>query len=276
MKEQLISKEMIRGLHPVFRKPYGDTLIKLVSKIAGVHKANDIYDGSKHLTGVDFINDLLDKQSITRIYKNIEILDSFRDQPFIITSNHPYGHIDGLIEIAGIAGVRKDYKVMVNWILMLIDTIEDHFIGVNPFPKDNKMSGAKSSVGGIKQCLEHLKDGHPLGLFPAGGISLPNIRGNVVDREWQEAPLKLIKKARVPVVPVHISGANSLTYQLLGYMGWQVRTTYLIHELANKKGKTITVSFGTPVSVDEQDKFKTTKELGEFLKSRTYQLKNTQ
>jgi putative hemolysin len=272
MKEKLISKDMIRGLHPVFRSRFGNAIIKTLFKVTGINKVNGIYDASKHLTGLDFVDDMLDKLGIIRKYENYEVLDSLGEAPFITVSNHPYGHIDGIIAISTVAAKRRDYKVMVNWMLMQIDTMEEHFIGVNPYSKDNKMSGVKSSVGGVKQCLEHLKNGHPLGLFPAGGVSSPHL-DRTEDREWQPTVLRLIKKAKVPVIPMYISGNNSWFYRFLGFIDWRIRTVRLLHEVTNKKGKTVYVRFGKPVSVEEQAQFDDIKEFGEYLKARTYAMK---
>jgi len=272
MKEKLISKDMIRGLHPIFRGRFGNAIIKFLFKVTGVNKVNAIYDASKHLTGLEFVNDMLDKLQIIRKYENYEVLDNFKEGSFITVSNHPYGHIDGIIAISTVAEKRRDYKMMVNWMLMQIDTMEEHFIGVNPYSKDNKMSGVKSSVGGVKQCLEHIRSGHPLGLFPAGGVSSPHL-DRTEDREWQEPVLKLIKKAKVPVIPMFISGNNSWFYRFLGFIDWRIRTVRLLHEVTNKKGRTIYVRFGEPISVEEQSKFDDIKEYGEFLKEKTYAMK---
>ncbi|MFV0536478.1 MAG: lysophospholipid acyltransferase family protein [Dysgonomonas sp.] len=272
MKEKLISKDMIRGVHPIFRGRYGNTIIKILFKVTGLNKVNAIYDASKHLTGLEFVNDMLDKLRIIRKYENYEVLDNFKEGPFITVSNHPYGHVDGIMAISAVAGKRKDYKMMVNWMLMQIDTMEEHFIGVNPYSKDNKMSTVKSSVGGVKQCLGHLKDGHPLGLFPAGGVSSPHL-DRTEDREWQEPVLKLIKKAKVPVIPMFISGNNSWFYRFLGFIDWRIRTVRLLHEVTNKKGKTVYIRFGKPITVEEQAKYEDIKEFGEFLKAQTYAMK---
>ncbi|GAB6009155.1 lysophospholipid acyltransferase family protein [Dysgonomonas reticulitermitis] len=272
MKEKLISKDMIRGVHPIFRGRFGDAIIKVLFKVTGINKVNAVYDASKHLTGLEFVNDMLDKLGIIRKYENYEVLDNFKEGPFITVSNHPYGHIDGIIAISTVAGKRRDYKMMVNWMLMQIDTMEEHFIGVNPYSKDNKMSEVKSSVGGVKQCLGHLKEGHPLGLFPAGGVSSPHL-DRTEDREWQEPVLKLIKKAKVPVIPMFISGNNSWFYRFLGFIDWRIRTVRLLHEVTNKKGKTIYIRFGKPITVEEQSKYEDIKEFGEFLKAQTYAMK---
>jgi len=272
MKEKLVSKELVRGIRPIFRGRFGNILLKIVFSVSGLNKVNAVYDASKHLTGQAFVNHMLDNLGIIRKYENYEVLDSFKKGPFITVSNHPYGHIDGIIEISAISNIRKDYKMMVNWVLMQIDTMEEFFIGVNPFPKGNKMADVKSSVGGVKQCFDHLQNGHPLGFFPAGGISVPHLRGSE-DREWQPTVLRQIKKAKVPVIPIFISGDNSWFYRFLGFIDWRIRTIRLMHEVTNKKGKTITVRFGEPISVEEQNKYTNIKEFGEFLKSRTYAMK---
>ncbi|MBB4036411.1 putative hemolysin [Dysgonomonas hofstadii] len=272
MKEKLISKDMIRSLHPIFRGRFGNALIKFLFSFTGINKVNMVYDDSKHLTGTEFEKDLLDKRGIIRKTENLEVLDQFKEGAFITVSNHPYGHIDGIIELSIVSSKRPDYKMMVNWMLSQIDTMEEHFIGVNPYSKDNKMSEAKSSLGGVKMSLEHLKNGHPLGLFPAGGVSSPHLT-KTEDREWQPTVLKLIKKAKVPIIPMFISGNNSWFYRFLGFIDWRIRTVRLLHEVTNKKGKTITVRFGQPISVEEQSKYTDIKEFGAFLKAQTYAMK---
>lgn len=272
MKEKLISDEMIRKVHPVFRGRFGNILTKLVLKLSGLNKVNAVYDGSKQYTGVEFTTDLLDKLEITRNVENIEVLKQFEGKPFITVSNHPYGHIDGIMVADLVGRQRSDFKIMVNWVLMQIDTMEEFFIGVNPFPGDGKLANAKSSVGGVKESISHLKGGHPLGFFPAGGISLPNITGDVVDNVWQSSVIRIIKKARVPVIPIYISGKNSFWFQLLGHISWKVRTARLLHEVTSKRGKTITIRFGEPIWPEDQDKYSDMNEFGEYLKSKTYEL----
>jgi len=271
MKEILINQDEIRGMHRVLRGRFGNVLVKMIFNISGMNKINEIYDASKHQTGVGFVTDLLDRQGIIRIAENQEILDSFQNQAFITVSNHPFGHIDGIMTISIVAAKRKDFRIMVNWMLSRIDTMEENFIGVNPYNKDSKMANMKSSIGGMKQCLEHLKEGHPLGFFPAGGVSTSHLT-YTQDREWQIPVLKLIKKAKVPIIPMYISGTNSWFYRFLGFINWRVRMIRLFHEVTNKKGKKIYIRFGQPISVEEQSQFSDIQAFGEFLKAKTYAL----
>lgn len=272
MKEKLIDKNEIKKLHPILRGKFGNNIMNALFSLFGVNKVNQIYDNSKHLTGLEFVDDMLDKLQINRVVENYEVLDNFKDTPFITVSNHPYGHVDGIIAISVIANKRRDYKVMVNWMLNQIDTMAEHFIGVNPYSKDSKMSAAKSSIGGVKQCLEHIRAGHPLGLFPAGGVSSNHLT-RTEDREWQTPVLKLIQKAKVPIIPMFISGNNSWIYRTLGFINWRIRTGRLLHEVTNKRGKTIYIRLGEPISVEKQAEFKDTETFGEYLKAQTYALK---
>ena len=273
MKDKLISLEDIRKVHPIFRKKQGDFLAKKALQISGLNNVNKVYDHSKHLRGIDFCKHLLDDLQIKRIVRNEEILEKYKDQPFIAVSNHAYGHVDGIANIELLGTYQPNFKMMVNFILGMIDTMEDHFITVNPYDPDvfNKVS----SLNGIKECISHLRDGKPLGLFPAGAIS--NLERNngkwvIEDREWQTSVLKLIKFGKVPVIPIHISGGNSSFFYLLGLIDWRLRNLRLGHELYNKKGHEMIFTVGEPISLKEQAKYSDLDSFGRFLRTKTYEL----
>ncbi len=273
MKKILVSHDDLRRLHPIFHGKYGDMLIDLGMKIAALNVPNEIYDRSKHLTGPAFCRDVLDKLDIKRTLRNAEVLDSVGNQPFITVSNHPYGHIDGIAVIEALGSRFPDFRMMVNFFLGLIDTLEENFIKVNPMKDSVKKS---VSYAGIRESIAHIRQGHPLGLFPAGAVSNLYMRkGGLVieDRDWQPAALKIIRKVKVPVIPLHISGHNSLLFYLSRILGWRVRNLRLCHELYNKKGNEMVLTFGTPILPDEISRFgDNTLELGRYLKGKTYAL----
>lgn len=242
-------------------------------KIFGFDKVNRVYDTGKYKTGTDIEDAMIDELGIIRKVHHVEVLKQFEGQPFITVSNHPYGHIDGIMLIGEIAKIRPDYKVMVNWMLNMVDTMQDHFIGVNPYSREFVN---RSSLSGIKKCLAHLDANHPLGFFPAGAVS-KNIGGNKVkDRDWQESVIKLIQKANVPVVPAYFSGQNSWFFNFLDRIDWRIKTIRLCHELDNKKGKTIHLVLGEPVMPETLRQYSgNIRQLGEFLKEETYKLSNT-
>ncbi len=272
MKEQLISDEDIRELHPVFTKKNGDSYIKISRMLTGIDKACEVYDNSKHLTGVEFTTDLLNKLGIERNVINGEILEEFKDKPFITVSNHPNGHVDGIALIETIASRVDNFKVMVNFILGFVDTMEENFIKVNPYKDSEKKV---ISLSGIKESIEHIKSGYPLGFFPAGSVSRLKLRKgkfDIIDRDWQESVVKLIKKSKVPVIPVHIDFRNSYPFYATRFIHWILQTIALCHELKNKDGKTMTITIGEPIMPEEINKYKKSNELGLFLKEKTYSL----
>lgn len=273
MKDTLISREELRSLHPAFRGKYGDKLIALGIKIAALDVPNEIYNRSKHFSGPAFCKDVLDKLEITRTVRNAEIFDEFKNRPFITVSNHPYGHIDGIAAIETVGSRIRSYKMMVNVILGLVDTMAENFITVNPMKYGDKHS---ITFAGIKESIAHVKDGHPLGFFAAGAVSnLIFKRGRIVieDREWQPAVMKIIQKVKVPVIPMHISGHNSLPFYLSRIFGYQARTLRLCHELYNKKGKEMVITFGEPIIPDTIQSFKDDiTGLAQYLKGKTYAL----
>jgi putative hemolysin len=273
MKDKLITLEDIRKVHPLFRGKYGDFFAKKGLRVSGLENVNSVYDHSKHLTGIEFCTNLLDEIGLKRIVRNAEILEKYKDQPFITVSNHAYGHVDGIANIELIGSYQPNFKMMVNFILGMVDTMSDHFITVNPYDPD--VFDKVSSLSGIKECIAHLRQGNPLGLFPAGAIS-NLIRSNgkwvIEDREWQPSVIKLIKFAKVPIIPIHISGRNSSLFYMLGLIDWRLRNLRLGHELYNKKGKEMIFTVGEPIALSEQKKYSDLELFGQFLKTKTYEL----
>lgn len=269
MKEKLIDIETLQRVSPIFKKPYGSLLAKLAMKFCGFDKVNRVYDSGKYKTGTDIEDAMIDGLGVTRKVHNIDILKQFDGKPFITVSNHPYGHIDGIMLIGEVAKIRPDYRVMVNWMLNMVDIMQDHFIGVNPYDQDTVN---RSSLLGVKKCMAQLKANHPVGFFPAGAVSKNIGRNRVKDRDWQDSVIKLIRKANVPVIPAYFSGQNSYFFNLLDIIDWRVRTLRLCHELDTKKGKTVHLVFGEPIMPETQKQFTDILQLGEFLKESTYQL----
>ena len=266
MKDKLISKELLQSISPILAKPL---IINCVMKIGGFDKVNRVYDSAKYKSGTDIEDAMIDGLGITRKVHNIDVLKQFDAKPFITVSNHPYGHVDGIMLIGEVAKIRPDFKVMVNWMLGQVDVMQDHFIGVNPYSAD---ISTKSSLSGVKECIMHLRENHPLGFFPAGAISKTVGFNKVKDKEWQESVLKLIQKAKVPIIPAYFSGQNSRFFNFLDRIDWRVRNARLCHELDTKKGKIIHLVFGEPIFPEKQKEFTDTKAFGEFLQERTYAL----
>src|SRR5699024_7902023 len=101
-------------------------------------------------------------------------------------------------------------------------------MAVNPF---ESRKDVKSNISGFREALSHIREGKPLGIFPAGEVSTKKEGRLLVDRPWEETAMKLIKKAEVPVVPVYFHSKNSKTFYRLAKISDTLRTAKLPSEM---------------------------------------------
>lgn len=224
--------------------------------------------------GLPFVNSLIKDFDIKLKVDNEEVLASFpQGTPFITVSNHPFGALDGITLIHLVGKYHPDYKVMVNMFLNYITAMRPCFIAVDALASDNPDKRAVS-MRGMKEAIRQVRAGHPIGFFPAGAVSKVNGRLRLEDRHWQPSIMKLIEQLNVPVVPIFFHGRNSLWFNILGMIDWRLRTLRLPAEVFRKCHKTLHISVGQPISVDEQKQHRgSVEEFAQFLKSRTYDLR---
>lgn len=248
-------------------------LVETVMKLLSIDKVNGIHSRNCDTPGPEFCERVLRELRIDLRIDNEEILDRFPTGPFITVSNHSFGALDGIALIAMIGERRPEFKVMVNMILKRITAMSPNFIAVDALSSDDPAKRAVS-MAGIKEAIDQVKSGRPMGFFPAGAVSKINRHGWLEDREWQPTIGRLIAKLKVPVVPIFFHGGNSAWFNFLGLVSWQLRTLRLPAEVFNKKGSTMHISVGEPIDVEQQRLHSATpEELCAFLKEQTYAMR---
>lgn len=249
---------------------------KLVNRLLHflqVDEVNAVHGRYCDTPGPEFVKRmLLDDFRIKLRIDNEQELDHLPEGAFITVSNHPFGALDGITLIYLISQRRPQYKVMVNMILNKITAMRPNFIAVDAWAS-NDPKKRQVSVNGIRQALRQLKEGQPVGFFPAGAMSKTDWRGRLKDRPWQPSVLEIIKRAKVPVIPIFFHGTNSWWFNILGHICWPARSLRLPAEVFRKRGKTLHVSIGEPVSVEDQARFANAEELGAYLRGKTYDLR---
>lgn len=266
----LLTYTNLEQISPLFKGKSGHILANCLMKLFAVDKVCELYDNNEEYLGVDFAHHILQDIGVNYTVIGSEILEELPKGAFITISNHPYGSIDGIMLIDLIGRYRPDFKVLVNQFLGYIKRLEPNFIKVVPTGKQ-KEGIKKESLRGIMQSLKHLQAGAPLGLFPSGAVSDLSIKdGCIRDREWQMSAIQLIKKSRVPVVPIRFRDRNSMFYYLLGLIDWRLRVTRLPREVFNKRNKTTRVEILPIITVEEQDKYSNIEEFRTFLRSKIY------
>ena len=278
-EEQLPIKRNVLDYDDVCKvAPFFKGKEKLVNRLfhwLAVDKTNDYHSRNMHLSGPDFSHKMFEELDAPMTIRNEEVLSSIPDGPFITVSNHPYGALDGMALIDIVGHHRPDFKVMVNMILNHIGALRPNFIAVDALASNDPTKRAVS-VKGITDAMRHVKQGHPLGFFPAGAVSKLTWGLRIEDREWQPSVLRIIQKLKVPVIPIYFHGHNSWKFTLLGMIDWRLRTLRLPTEVFNKKGYNFRVSIGDIITPETLAQYSTPEELGAFLKQETYKMKKWQ
>lgn len=268
----LLPVEQIEQMAPVFKGKIGNAAAATLRKVLSIKTLSDIYDTIEDHKGADFAGILLEKLGLNYLLGGSSRLQNLPNGSFITISNHPYGGLDGVILIDLIGHLRSGFKVMVTEFLSLVESLRPSLIVVNPKNNLNKGITAKN-IQGVREVLERLHDGKPVGFFPSGAVSDLSLREmKIRDREWQEAVLRLIQKAKVPIIPVRFFDHNSLWFYNLGLIDWRVRLLQLPHELVNKRHRRIRIGVGETISVEEQLKHQDIKDFGDFLRGSVYDM----
>ncbi|MGB7841363.1 MAG: lysophospholipid acyltransferase family protein [Salinimicrobium sp.] len=232
---------------------------------------NKEYEKRKNLSATRFIDSILNAFEIDFEIPEEDLKRIPKTGAFITISNHPLGGIDGMILMKLLLAQREDFKVIANFLLERIEPLHPYIMPVNPFEEHKE---AQSSLKGIKDAILHLHDGHPLGIFPAGEVSTKREKRRIVDKPWDPAAMKLIQKAKVPVIPIYFHAKNSTFFYRLASLSDVLRTAKLPSEMLSQKKRKIRVRIGNPVSVNDIEGLPTTEALTAFLRRKTYMLAN--
>ena len=257
-----------------FSKAVGTDKLKInkvnnyLLKLLKLNEINNLYSSQYNENGITFINQLLNEINVNIKFDEQELKNIPSDGAFISISNHPFGAVDGLILLKLLLERRADAKIIGNFLLTQIEPLAPHVFPVNPFGNTVK----KSSLTGIKLGMEHLSNGMPVGIFPAGEVSTIQNYKTIADKEWKPSMIKFIRKSNVPVVPIYFHGSNSIAFHLLGLINPALRTLKLPSELTNKRNKTIEIRIGKPIHPSESLDMMTTTQYGKYIRAKTYAL----
>ncbi|MDG1660365.1 MAG: lysophospholipid acyltransferase family protein [Winogradskyella sp.] len=241
----------------------------ILMKVLKISSLNRVYNRNNHLTDLEFLDGLLGDFQIKFEIPEEDLKRLPKEGPYITVSNHPLGGIDGILLLKLMIEQRSDFKIIANFLLHRIEPLKPYIMPVNPF-EDRK--DAASSISGFKNAIMHLRDGHPLGVFPAGEVSTYRDGKLVVDKPWEDAAMKLIQKAEVPVVPIYFHAKNSRLFYRLSKISDTLRTAKLPSELLTQKRRVIKVRIGKQISVKNQKEHSGLKDFSDFIRQKTYML----
>lgn len=257
-------------IQPPLSIPGGTILTDTLLQIFEYSLLNKVYSESTDNDPVKLINSLLDHLHIKIDIPDDDLNNIPSEGPFLAVSNHPFRGIDSMLLFKLLHEKRPDFKIMGSYLLWNIEPLKNIILPVNTYETRNE---TRSSFSGVRLSLEHLRNGHCLGIFPTAEDSrhweAPRI---ILDREWKPSALKFIKFASVPVIPVYFHGTKSRITQIIRRINPLLPEPELPAELVNKRRPTIKMRIGAPISLKEQSEFSDPEQFGRYLRARVYSL----
>lgn len=160
----------------------------------------------------------------------------------LIVANHPLGAMDAFALIHLVAKARQNgrVRILANPILSKIPQLQPILI-----PVDN-INGriSRESYRAIDRALA---SDEAVIVFPAGEVS--RLKGlQIRDIEWMSGFVKMAKRNRTPVLPVHIQARNSMLFYGVSLLYQPASTLLLPHEMIRARRKPIVFSIGNAIS----------------------------
>lgn len=209
----------------------------------------------KRIVHQDTINKFLEeskgKQGIEFVEATIKFLDlkveieGFENIPdsgrYIFAANHPLGGLESLVLMSTVNKKFKDFKFVVNDILMFLKPLAVLFLPINKHGSQSRES--------FTLINEYYASDYQILYFPAGLVSR-KIKGKVQDLAWQKSFVNKAVEFKRDIVPIFIEGRNSNFFYNLSrfrkFLGIKanIEMLYLADEMMKQRGKTIKIVFG--------------------------------
>ncbi|MBD3223438.1 MAG: GNAT family N-acetyltransferase [Caldithrix sp.] len=245
----------------------------VLEKTLSIQKLNLVYRqlNNSH-TEENYFEKWLKKIAVESVIKQEDFAQIPSQGSLVIVANHPFGGLDGILIGYLLLKIRSDIRFLGNHLLSHVPEISEYIFPVDVF---NGKNSNRMNTLAIRQAFRWVERGGALITFPAGKVShwQPRKR-KIVDPKWSPHIAAIIRKSGASVLPLYIQGGNSAMFQIMGLLNPKLRTALLPQELMNKTGKTVQIMAGKPLTGSKLSTFQSNEELIEYLKVKTYLLKN--
>ncbi|MBK8805857.1 MAG: 1-acyl-sn-glycerol-3-phosphate acyltransferase [Bacteroidales bacterium] len=240
----------------------------IIRRIVHQKEINIILHDLKGLEGVAFFEKYCQIKNIeVQIIGKENIPENTR---CIFASNHPLGGPDGIIFSYGVGRLVKEFKFLVNDILLYLPGVKGVFLPVD-------VVGKKNSRENILPIDAAYNSDQQIFIFPAGMVSRKQ-NGVVKDLEWKKSFVSAAIKYKRDIIPVHISGRNSnFFYNLANFrkkigIKANIEMLFLVHEFLKHKNTKFQITIGKPISYTELQNGERPQVWAERIKNITYSL----
>ncbi|NCO70030.1 MULTISPECIES: lysophospholipid acyltransferase family protein [Shewanella] len=199
-------------------------------------QCNDMANEHAHLSGVDFVEQILACLNFSYSVPNNEIENIPIEGRVVIYANHPIGSLDALALIKLISQVRPDIKVVANELLMAIKPLHSILL-----PVRNMTGGTPKQH--LNEIHHHLNNEGAVLIFPSGEVSRLRPTG-VTDLHWHSGFLKMARACNAPLLPIFVDAKNSATFYGASMIYKPLATLLLVKEMFKQMDHVMPVRIG--------------------------------
>lgn len=165
----------------------------------------------------------------------------------IVAANHPTGLADGVAVWDLLKKKRDDIVFFANADAIRVNPrFDDVIIPVEWVVAKRSPAKARET---LKRAAEAFQQEKCVVIFPSGRLAR-KVDGRLEEKDWFPTVVGLARKQEAPVVPLNLDAQNSKLYYLFCDLSNELRDITLFHELLNKRGSKIRMTFGEMIHPD--------------------------
>jgi putative hemolysin len=216
----------------------------VIERMLGLSALARMYDEATGPTLVDdFPERALRQLGIGWSVPDSALMQIPAEGPLVVVANHPFGAADGLVLLSMVRRVRRDVRLLGNYLLERIPELRPLVLAVNPF---QERDARVANQGTVRRAGDWVRRGGALLVFPAGEVANVSAgAGRLIDPRWKTGVARIVADGEAPVLPVYFDGRNSRTFELAGFVHPRLRTALLPRELLRMRGRSLSPVVGS-------------------------------
>lgn len=245
--EKIDLRAILRAKNPTLNRWIPGFVVRFIGWILCLRKVNYVIENYSHQEPLEFIDSTLRYIGVQYRVFGAENLKGVNRVLF--AANHPLGGLDGMVLARALSTEGRQVKLVVNDVLMYIKPLEKIFIPINKY--------GNQSTSYAKSFNQSFESDDSIIFFPAGLCSRL-VDGKVCDLDWKKSFLLKAVQSNRAIVPVYVSGRNSMMFYRLAQwraavgIRFNIELILLPYEMFRQKNQIIDIHIGKAVTVDEQ------------------------
>ncbi len=166
----------------------------------------------------------------------------------VVVVNHPTGIADGIAVYDAVMQVRADAIFFANADALRVNPrFAENLIPVEWVHAKRTREKTRATLTAAKDAFESERC---IVMFPAGRLARRDKQGKLTDPPWAPTAVSMAQKYAAPIVPIHLTGPDSLWFHTFNRFSDELRDITLFHEFLNKTGKRFDLTIGPLIAPD--------------------------